>query len=189
MSEDEPTLVARCLNREQAAIQELIRHYEGDVFGLSMRMLIHRQDAEDVTQETFVRVFRSLHRWDSTRPLRPWILRIAFNRCRTWISQRSKRPELVNYLQDTVGREPQEDTSELTDEIHKALEDLRPDFRSVFMLFHEQGLSYEEIADIHERPVGTIKTWLHRTRSEVLTYLRKRGMIPNESPTQTPTEQ
>ena len=180
MSDDEPRLVQRCLAGDPASIRQLIARHESDVFGLCMRILTHRHDAEDVTQETFVRVFRSLRRWDQTRPLRPWILRIAFNRCRTWISQRARRPELVDYLHETAGKETPEDAGELAGEIQISLSTLRPEFRSVFVMFHEQGLSYEEIARVHERPVGTIKTWLHRTRMEVLDYLRKRGMVPAE---------
>ncbi|WP_040890940.1 RNA polymerase sigma factor [Zavarzinella formosa] len=180
MTDDEPSLVKRCLAGESASVRHLIGRYESDVFGLCMRVLTHRQDAEDVTQETFVRVFRSLRRWDNTRPLRPWILRIAFNRCRTWISQRARRPELVDYLQETAGKEVPDDAGELAGEIQLSLHKLRPEFRSVFVMFHEQGMSYEEIAEVHERPVGTIKTWLHRTRMEVLDYLRKRGLVPDE---------
>ena len=77
-------------------------------------------------------------------------------------------------------KETPEDAGELAGEIQRSLATLRPEFRSVFVMFHEQGLSYEEIARVHERPVGTIKTWLHRTRMEVLDYLRKRGMVPAE---------
>lgn len=180
MTDDDPSLVKRCLAGDTASVQALIARFEADVFGLSMRVLTHRQDAEDVTQETFVRVFRSLKRWDAARPLRPWILRIAFNRCRTWITRRAKRPEVVDYLQEMPGKDVQDDAAELASEIRAALVNVRPDFRSVFVMFHDRGMSYEEIAEVHGRPVGTVKTWLHRTRMEVLAYLRKRGMVPDE---------
>ena len=71
----------------------LVERFQGIVFGLSVRLLTHRHDAEDVTQEVFIRVFRSLRRWDRTRPLQPWILGIAVNRCRTWMARRARRPE------------------------------------------------------------------------------------------------
>jgi DNA-directed RNA polymerase specialized sigma24 family protein len=57
---------------------------------------------------------------------------------------------------------------------------LRPDYRTVFVLFHEQGQAYEEIAEALDRPVGTVKTWLHRARLEVLERLQRRGMVPVE---------
>ena len=62
-------------------------------------------------------------------------------------------------------------------EIQAALQELRWEYRSVFVMFHERGLPYEEIAEAIEKPIGTVKTWLHRARLEVLERLRRRGMI------------
>ena len=151
--------------------------FQSEVFGLCLRLLNHRQDAEDVTQEVFLRVFRSLRRWDAGRPLRPWIMGIAVNRCRTWMAQRARRPELVDYLQDIAPACPVDDSAELAREIQDALRLLRPEYRSVFVLFHEQGQPYDEIAAALNRPVGTIKTWLHRARLQILQRLRQRGMV------------
>jgi RNA polymerase sigma-70 factor (ECF subfamily) len=186
---DDAALVRQCLRGKPDAMRELIERFQSEVFGLSMRLLTHRQDAEDVTQETFLRVFRSLRRWDPTRPLRPWILGIAVNRCRTWMGRRAKRPELADYLHEAPARDDTDDSTELVAEIRVALAGMRPEYRSVFVLFHEQGRSYEEIAAVHGRPVGTIKTWLHRTRLEILTYLRGRGMVPADVPVEPPAGQ
>jgi len=180
VSADDASLVRRCLRGDADAIRLLVQRYQGDVYGLCVRLLGHRQDAEDVTQEVFLRIFRSLEGWDATRPLKPWIMGIAVNRCRTWLAQRSKRPELVDYLHDTVAGQPDDDTGELLGEIHTALGELRVEYRTVFLLFHEQGQPYETIAQTLDRPVGTIKTWLHRARLEILQRLRQRGMLPDE---------
>jgi RNA polymerase sigma factor (sigma-70 family) len=183
---DDAALVRLCLKGQPDAMRTLTERFQPEVFGLSMRLLTHRQDAEDVTQETFLRVFRSLKRWDSSRPLRPWILGIAVNRCRTWMSRRVRRPESVDYLHETAGRDAADDSVEMVAEIRAALSTCRPDYQSVFVMFHEQGLPYEEIADALGRPVGTIKTWLHRTRLEVLTQLRSRGMVPSVETAEPP---
>jgi len=180
VSADDASLVRRCLRGDAEAIALLVQRYQGDVYGLCVRLLGHRQDAEDVTQEVFLRIFRSLEGWDATRPLKPWIMGIAVNRCRTWLAQRSRRPELVDYLHDTVAGQPDDDTGELLGEIRTALGDLRVEYRTVFLLFHEQGQPYETIAQALNRPVGTIKTWLHRARLEILERLRQRGMLPDE---------
>ena len=63
---------------------------------------------------------------------------------------------------------------------------MRDEYREVFILFHECGQCYEEIAAAIERPVGTVKTWLHRARLELLDRLRSRGLIHEEPPTETP---
>jgi RNA polymerase sigma-70 factor (ECF subfamily) len=141
-----------------------------------------------VTQEVFLRVFRSLEGWDNTRPLKPWVMGITVNRCRTWLAQRAKRPELVDYLHDTLPDQPRDDgSSELLSEIRTALDGLRPDYRIVFVMFHEQNQPYELIAQALGRPVGTIKTWLHRARLEILERLRRRGMVSDETE-ETPHE-
>jgi RNA polymerase sigma-70 factor (ECF subfamily) len=177
VSHDDSQLVRRCLKGDPEAVAGLVRRFQPEVYGLCVRLLHHCQDAEDVTQEVFLRVFRSLRRWDQARPLRPWVMGIAVNRCRTWLSQRSRRPEPVDYLHDTAPGKPADDSGELVQEIQSALGDLRVEYRSVFVMYHEQGLPYEDIAAALERPVGTIKTWLHRARLEVLERLRRRGMV------------
>lgn len=182
MTVDDASLVRRCLGAETLAIRQLVERFQGDVYGLCVRLLGHRQDAEDVTQEVFLRVFRSLKAWDASRPLKPWVMGIAVNRCRTWLAQRVKRPELVDYLHDTLAGQPDDDSGELLTEIRSALAEVRLEYRTVFVMFHEQGQPYEDIAQALSRPVGTIKTWLHRARLEILDKLKRRGMLPDEEP-------
>jgi RNA polymerase sigma factor (sigma-70 family) len=183
-SDDDAILVRRCLRGDDEAIHQLVNRFQSEVFGLCVRLLSHRHDAEDVTQEVFLRIFRGLRGWDAQRPLKPWIMSIAVNRCRTFLSQRSRRPELVDYLQDTVAGPPADDSGELVQEVQRAVAELRLEYRTAFVLFHEQGQPYEDIARAMDRPVGTIKTWLHRARMEILERLRSRGMIADDAEAQ-----
>jgi RNA polymerase sigma-70 factor (ECF subfamily) len=178
---EDAILVRRCLDGQADAIRDLVERFQSDVYGLCVRLMNHRHDAEDVTQEVFLRVFRSLDGWDATRPLKPWIMGITVNRCRTWLAQRAKRPELIDYLHDTLADQPRDDSAELLSEIRTALDGLRPDYRVVFLMFHEQNQPYEVIAQSLKRPIGTVKTWLHRARLEILERLRQRGMVSDET--------
>jgi RNA polymerase sigma factor (sigma-70 family) len=179
MPMDDPALVEALRAGDPQAPRLLIEQYQGIVFGLCYRMMNHRQDAEDVVQETFVRALRSISGFDAARPIRPWLLEIAANRCRTALGRRSQRPTvtLAEPAQEVVDqRAGHADPDDLAGEIERALETLRPDYRLVFLLFHEQNLPYEEIAQTIARPVGTVKTWLHRARAELAEYLSRRGV-------------
>jgi RNA polymerase sigma-70 factor (ECF subfamily) len=176
---DDPALVEALRAGDQQAPRLLIERFQGVVFGLCYRMLNHRQDAEDVAQETFVRALRSMARFDPARPIRPWLLEIAANRCRTALARRTRRPvvtvaEPAEELSDP--RAGLADPDDLAGELERALRGLRPEYRLVFLLFHEQNLSYDEIARAVARPVGTVKTWLHRARAELADDLSRRGV-------------
>jgi RNA polymerase sigma-70 factor (ECF subfamily) len=166
---------------EQAAVAELVERFRSPVFGLAFRMLGHRHDAEDVSQESFVRAIRGLHRWDRTRDLLPWLLAIVGNRCRTLLAGRRRKPgslELAEQIQDT---RPLPSDQNLAEEVSLGLAALRPEYREAFMMFHELQLSYQEIAESLDRPLGTIKTWVHRGRRELVEHLRSRGVIEESS--------
>ena len=181
-NDDLRLLVRHCLAGNQAAMLALVERFRGPVFGLCYRMLGQRQDAEDAAQETFVRVLKNLHRWDPNRDFLPWLLAIAGNRCRTALAARRRRPlaepmvELV--ADDTPDRRG---ADQLAEEVHLALADLRPEYSQAFLLFHDQELSYAEIAQALDVPLGTIKTWVHRARRALVEHLRRRGAIPEPS--------
>ncbi len=176
---DEPTLIRAIRAGDPQAARLLVERFHGIVFGLCYRMLNHRQDAEDMTQETFLRALRAIFGFDSGRPIRPWLLEIAANRCRTALSMRTRRPRLAPVsaaLEHVDPRPGVNDPHHLAGELDRALNRLRPDYRLVFVLYHEQNLSYEEIARSLGRPVGTVKTWLHRARAELAENLARRGV-------------
>ena len=184
---DDRDLARRCLSGDAAATRELVERFQNEIYGLCARLLRHHQDSEDVAQEVFLRVFRSLGKWDPTRPLRPWVLAIAVNRCRTWLAKRPRRPELIEYIGELPGNDAPAGDGELAGEIAAAVDGLRDDYREVFVLFHESGRSYEEIAVVVGRPVGTVKTWLHRARGIILERLTLLGLMPPGEPA-TPAE-
>jgi len=174
---DDRALVEALQAGDPQAPRLLIERYQGVIFGLCLRMMGHRQDAEDVMQESFLRAIRGMAGFRGDRPLQPWLLGIAANRCRTALARRSRQPASVVSVEMCVDHRPAlTDPDDLAGELERGLARLRPDYRLVFALYHEQGLPYEEIATAVNRPIGTVKTWLHRARSELAGYLTRRGV-------------
>jgi len=171
-------LIRRCLKGDQKAMVDLVEHFRGQVFGLCYRMLGHRQDAEDAAQETFVRVLRNLRTWDENRDFEPWLLAIAGNRCRTALARRMRRPLVCSLIDPLPERTPDlQAARQLAEEVTLALETLRAEYRQAFVLFHQYELSYAEIADSMQCPIGTVRTWIHRARREMIRHLQARHVL------------
>jgi RNA polymerase sigma-70 factor (ECF subfamily) len=175
---EEAALVQRCLGGEEAAARELVERFQALVFSLCFRMLGQREDAEDVAQDVFLRTFRSLKAWDPQRSLKPWILAIAANRCRTALKQRPRNAGRSLLVNQAVAA-GSSDSRDLADELENAVGELRDDYRLCFLLFYQDDLSCAEIADVMSCPEGTVKTWLHRARRELAERLRRRGVVPH----------
>jgi RNA polymerase sigma-70 factor, ECF subfamily len=185
--DDLRSLVGHCLGGDQGAMLRLVERFWGSVYGLCYRMLSQRQDAEDAAQETFVRVLKNLHRWDSGRAFEPWLLAIAGNRCRTALAARRRRPAADSAVELLADDAPdRHGADQLAEEVQLALVELRPEYRQAFVLFHEQELSYAEIAESMKVPLGTIKTWVHRARREMIDILVRRGVVADTRPALAP---
>ncbi|MDB5385104.1 MAG: polymerase, sigma-24 subunit, subfamily [Planctomycetaceae bacterium] len=171
----EVQLVERCLAGDSSGARSFVEMFQGTIFGLCYRMVGHRQDAEDLTQEVFTRAFRSLSGWDRIRPLKPWLLMIAANCCRTALSKRARLPECNEFADDVAARPEIVRDTEFAEAVQRALATLREDHRACFILFYEQELSVNEVAETLGCPEGTIKTWLHRARKDVAELLKRQG--------------
>jgi RNA polymerase sigma factor (sigma-70 family) len=178
VTDSDAVLVRRCLNNDEAGVRAFVERFQGRIFGICYRMLGHREDAEDVAQEVFLRAFRHLHRWDSERPLNPWLMTIAINRCRTLLQQRSRLPSPSEFVESVPAADPP-DSADLAEELQLGLEQLREEYRACFLLFYQEELSCVEIGTMLDCPEGTVKTWLHRARRELAEFLRRRGVVPD----------
>lgn len=171
-------LVARAKAGDETAVRDLVGRYQGQVFGLCYRMLAHRQDAEDMAQETFVRAIKSLDRWDQSRDFEPWLFSIAGNRCRTLLAKRMRRPVTLPLVDSVASRDGElQAVRQLAEEVELALSAMREEYRQAFLLFHEQQLSYVQIGEVMDCPLGTVKTWVHRARREMINFMRLRGVV------------
>ncbi|QDV65805.1 RNA polymerase sigma factor [Crateriforma conspicua] len=169
--------LARRACSDRAALSQLLVRHQSVVFQACFRWLQHRQDAEDVTQETFARAAKYIDRFDPDKPFGPWLLSIATNRCRTWLSKQSRQPAM-SALADANCPVGQPDTVLLREELHLALRQLPVKQREAFELFHEHGIGYDEIARRLRCPTGTAKTWVHRARRAMMQHLRNRDVTP-----------
>ena len=177
---DDRELVERCLTGDRDGLRTFVEQFQGWVFALCFRQLGHRQDAEDVAQESLARAVRHLAQWDGIRPLKPWILTIAVNRCRTHQSRKNTRARTIDAEIDLPAPSTRLGEFDLAEELQLALQQLREEYRTCFLLFHQQELSLQEVAQIMQCPDGTIKTWLHRARRELAGLLRARGVVTEE---------
>lgn len=177
---DEGELAERCLSGDQQAIRVFVEHFQGLIFAICLRRLKSREDAEDVTQQTLVRAVRHLRHWDSRRPLKPWVMAIAVNRCRTHLSQRNHQTRTFDPTIDVPGPDVRLLTLDLAEELEIALGQIREEYRTCFILFHRQELNISRVAEIMKSPEGTIKTWLHRARRELAEKLIERGVVTKD---------
>ncbi|MEO1524933.1 MAG: RNA polymerase sigma factor [Planctomycetota bacterium] len=177
--ESDASLAARFFAEETAAFTLLVERYHDFVFRICFAILRHRQDAEDATQETFSRLARNLERWDPRRPMAPWLATVAGNRSRTQLAKRRSHASL-----GAVAEPPTQDggqalaaANHMREEITLALTTIPDRQRIAFEMFHEQSLSYVEIAERMGCPVGTVKTLVHRARAGLIDQLRRREII------------
>ncbi|MBU6366615.1 MAG: sigma-70 family RNA polymerase sigma factor [Gemmatimonadetes bacterium] len=168
----------------EPAFRELVRRYERPVFSLVYRMVRDREAAEDLAQDTFVKVLNHIDRYSPEFKFSSWLFKIANNVAIDHL--RRRRLDTVSIdgapdattaseveastIQLAVDREsPLEELAsrELGSAIERAIGALRPQYRACIMLRHVEGRSYEEIAATLDLPLGTVKTYIHRARHEL----------------------
>lgn len=186
LSDQEVVLRARA--GSERACRELVRRYERPIFSLVYRMVRDRELAEDLAQETFVKALNAL---DSYRPeykFSSWIFKISNNAAIDHLRRReldtlsldgsphATTPDAVEATALQIGDRGETpldvvEAKELGGEIEQAIARLRPEYRQCILLRHVEGRAYEEIAEILDLPLGTVKTYIHRARNELRTYL------------------
>ncbi|MCG9894962.1 MAG: RNA polymerase sigma factor [Fimbriimonadaceae bacterium] len=141
------------------------------------RMLRSSEDVEDAVQETFVKAFRALHRFDPNRPLGPWLMRIATNCGVDLIRNRRQDPEDLSRVEyqvadPSVQVEAETEQSLLVDLIGEAMAALPLQHRQAMQLRHIHHMAVEEIAALLNKPEGTVKSWLFRARAQLKKQLQ-----------------
>ncbi len=178
----EEQLIERLKRRDEAAFNELVRLYETRVFRLVLRMLSDRAEAEDVAQEVFITVFKSIDGFRGDSKLSTWLYRVATNHCKNRIKYldrraRGKKREFDEIAEhsaaDSATMNPQAmlarpdqqaEANQIEAIVRRAIGALDEDHRELVILRDVENLSYEEIQEITGLPEGTVKSRLHRAR-------------------------
>ena len=183
----EARLVSDALGGSQPAFEQIVRRYQRPVISLIVRMTGDRARAEDLAQETFVKAFRSLKSFDSTRRLSSWLFRIAHNT--TLDALRRLKPEVVE-LEGLSEGDPRRDPAApaapdpleqaaLGAALNRSLLSLRPDYRAAIALRYDQQLPFDEIGRILGIPEVTARSYVHRARKELARSLATLGWAPS----------
>ncbi len=175
--------------------EEIIPHLDA-MYNFALRLTSDPNDAEDLVQDTIVKAYRFFSSYEKGTNAKAWLFRILKNSYINNYRKKSKQPSQVDYdevssFYETI-RADRTDTSDLEDrmfreliddDISNALEQLPEDFRTVVLLCDVEGFTYEEIANMLDVPIGTIRSRLHRGRNllkaELLEYAEKRGYQPD----------
>jgi RNA polymerase sigma-70 factor (ECF subfamily) len=189
VSTHDQALIDECLAGRIDAFGELIAPYQDRLFNTLYRVLGHQEDAAEVWQETMIRAFRALGSFHGHASFYTWLYRIAMNealtrrrRERSIARQPSTNERMIDSLAGGEGGRPSRELErkEQRQVLEQALASLDETYRSVLVLKDIEGLKYEEIAEILAIPLGTVRSRLHRGRSELRDRLRpllERGVI------------
>lgn len=176
----EATLIQQCQQGDMQAFDELMARYESRVYNIAYRLLGDTEDAYDIAQETFMRVYRALSRFRGHSTLHTWIHRIVVNLCLDEIKKRRRRPHLVQEPWPDEEEPPGSLIERIPDEttdpeawalsrerqliVRRAIASLPPHHRAVLVLFDLEGMAYQEIAEVLQISIGTVKSRLNRAR-------------------------
>jgi RNA polymerase sigma-70 factor (ECF subfamily) len=176
---DQP-LVRASLEGDLQAFERLVARHRDVVFRVVARLVANDHEAEDITQDTFLRAFHRLERYRGEAPFRSWLLRIAHNAAVTHVTNAGR---VATHPLDAAGEEiagavepggpaEQLERRERRERLDTKLKGLGRTHRTVLVLRDIEGLTYEEIARITDSPVGSVKARLHRARGEFIEVLR-----------------
>ncbi len=191
MSLAERLLISRLRERDEQAFGEIVRTYGDKVFSLIYRMLGNRQEAEDVAQDVFITVFKTIESFRGEAKFSTWLLRIAANHSKNRIKHLARRPtegvdpEDVSQVRQSADRptppvqahidapDKMLEAAEIEKLMQHAIGELPEDQRLLIVLRDIEEMSYEEIGEITGLPEGTIKSRLHRARMAIKEELDK----------------
>jgi RNA polymerase sigma-70 factor (ECF subfamily) len=174
---DDKSLMERCLKGDRQAFETLLVRYEKLVYNAAYRMLHNPEDARDVTQTVFLKVYEHLDQYDPSRRFFSWVYRITLNESINWL-KKSRREVVLEH--DTVdhgsGPAQQAGEAQIGKGMLAALMMIKPEYRAVVVLKHVLGCSYVEISEILDIPEKKVKSRLYTARQLLKERLTQQGL-------------
>lgn len=191
MDSNEKYLLEKSKEGDIEAFEYLVEKYQKKVFNIALRMLGNHDDAGELTQEVFIKVYKSIKNFKEESMLSTWIYRIATNACLDEIRKRKTRKfvsldDEIKLDSGMILRQVEDDSptpdiiaekNDMINVINKAIQMLSEEHRAVLVMRDIQGFSYEDIAKIIKRPEGTVKSRINRARYELKEILMKKGEL------------
>ena len=193
--EEEYAVIRRVCAGDTDAFEALVTAYQKQVYNIALRTVGNEEDAADMTQEAFLRAYRSLGSFRGDSKFSVWLYRLTTNICIDFLRSRGRRPT-VSLTAADEDEEPQEldvaddrfdpvqslERAELRRAVQRGLASLPEDYRRILMLRELSGLSYAEIGQVLRLEEGTVKSRLFRARKKLCDFLRKDGNLPDSFP-------
>ena len=175
-------IIKMCLDGDTDAFEELITRYKKLIFNTAYRMMGNREEAEDITQEVFIKIYNSLSKYDPEFKFSTWALRITSNLCIDWLRKRKGETvpieEVYDLKDDGLTPEDEYISKERQSRVQTAINKLPDKYKELIILFHHRNLSYQEIMDITGETLTIVKNRLYRARQmlkEELSNIDKEG--------------
>ena len=176
--DDDATLARRCREGDRAAFERLVVRYQKPVFNAALRLLHNAEDARDVAQTTFLKVYEHLGDYDPRFKFYSWIYRIAVNESLNALGSRRSGGESDGEQADEApGPDRQVEGEQMSRAIEQALTHIKPELRAVIVLRHFLHLSYQDMGDILLLPEKTVKSRLYSARQLLRDQLLQHGAI------------
>ena len=174
---DDKELMERCLKGDRRAFETLLVRYEKPVYNAAYRMLHNSDDARDVTQTVFLKVYENLDQYNPAHRFFSWVYRIALNESINWL-KKSNRQEALDYETEDQGDGPEAmaNDQQLGEGMEAALMRISSDYRAVIILKHVLGCSYIEISEVLDIPEKKVKSRLYTARQLLQERLTQQGL-------------
>jgi RNA polymerase sigma-70 factor (ECF subfamily) len=171
----EEVLVQRAARGDEDAFAVLLNRYKGMMYSMAYRLMRDPGRAEDMAQESFIKAYAALPGFRGQSKFSSWLYRICYNTCISELRKRKPEVELDEAMAvETEGPVEAYRTKGIQEVVQDEVRKLPADYRAAITLYHFNGLSYEEIAQMTRKPMGTVKAHIHRARAVLKTRLLER---------------